>query len=118
MMRGGDASKSPGSPCRTSTTSSPASAPPTGPKTASRSSDWKHSGSIFARRGDCSASLHQHHPRLLEHLLERAQEVGGGGAVDDAVVGTDGEAHHQAGDDLRAADDGTLLGGADGEDAD
>ncbi len=58
------------------------------------------------------------HAGFLEHGFEGLEKFGGGRAVDDAVVGAEGEREHVADDDLAVADDGALLGGADGEDGD
>src|SRR5687768_14050684 len=62
--------------------------------------------------------LEQEHPRLLQRVLERTEELGGRRAVDDPVVARERDGQRRAGDDLPVADHGPLLGGPDGEDAD
>src|SRR5438034_5322126 len=83
-------------------------------RTATTTTSWRTSIDGF--------SLRQHHRRLFEQLAERGQKLGGGGAVDGAVVGAEGERHHGAGDDLVAPfplpHHRAFFRPADGEDAD
>src|SRR5437660_12430943 len=62
--------------------------------------------------------LDEKHAGFFENLLERAEEFGGGCAIDDSVVGAEGGGENRSGDDLILANDGALFGRADGEDGD
>src|SRR4051812_11915230 len=60
----------------------------------------------------------EHRRRLLEQALEGAEEFGGQGTVDGAVVGGEGDGHQRADGQGVADDDRAFLGRGDGEDAD
>ncbi len=54
--------------------------------------------------------------RLFEQVADPGEELGGGGAVEDAVVAGEVDPHQVGGGDLAVADDRALLDRADGED--
>src|SRR5580704_4590777 len=60
--------------------------------------------------------LHQHHHRVLDQRLERADQDCAERAIHRAMIARHGHAHDVGGFDLAVAYHGALLAGADGED--